>query len=395
MHSPDSEPALVGLTYGNFDLHRQGQTDQEKFKKRVEKTVRDSLPGIVGSADIISSNGKDIIRVRVPDLQIPRFRHGNNSSEGIGQGSGQSGDVIGEAGQGPGQGRGAGNMPGVDYIDAEYTVDELAAFVLKDLGLPYLRPKSKEELVSESIRFNDIRKKGPMSNLDKRRTILENLKQNARDGDPKFRNIKDDQLRFKTWETDTNPKSNAVILAMRDVSGSMGEFEKYISRSLYFWGVRFLRSKYDQVQIVFITHHTEAKEVDEHTFFAAGESGGTKVSPAYQLALDIMRKGYPSALWNRYPMHVSDGDNWGDADNNTCVELIDTMLKAEDCSAFGYFEVREGGQQSNSTLMNAFRNYPNPRLIKSTIGKREDVYPALSEFFDPKKQEGGARQASV
>ena len=72
---------------------------------------------------------------------------------------------------------------------------------------------------------------------------------------------------------------------MRDVSGSMGDFEKYISRAFYFWMVRFLRTKYSTVQIVFITHHTEAKEVDEETFFSLGESGGTRVSSAYQLCL--------------------------------------------------------------------------------------------------------------
>ena len=91
----------------------------------------------------------------------------------------------------------------------------------------------------------------------------------------------------------------------------MGEFEKYITRSFYFWMVRFLRQKYDHVRIVFITHHTEAREVDEDSFFKLGESGGTRVSSAYQLAVDVIKERFDPQFWNIYPFHFSDGDNWG------------------------------------------------------------------------------------
>ena len=90
---------------------------------------------------------------------------------------------------------------------------------------------------------------------------MENMKRNAAKGDPHFGGIKYDDLRFKTWENTIKYQSNAVMIAMMDVSGSMGEFEKYIARSFYFWMVRFLRTKYNNVKIVFISHHTEAKEV--------------------------------------------------------------------------------------------------------------------------------------
>jgi uncharacterized sporulation protein YeaH/YhbH (DUF444 family) len=92
---------------------------------------------------------------------------------------------------------------------------------------------------------------------------------------------------------------------MRDVSGSMGEFEAYICRSFYFWMLRFLRTKYTNTEIVFITCHTEAKEVDEHEFFAAGDSGGTRLSAAYKLALEIIEKRYNPREWNIYPFLCS------------------------------------------------------------------------------------------
>ena len=98
-----------------------------------------------------------------------------------------------------------------------------------------------------------------MANLDKKRTIMENMKRNAAKGKTKFADIKSEDLRFKVWDPTIKYQSNAVVIAMMDVSGSMGEFEKYIARSFYFWMVRFLRTKYNNVQIVFISHHTEAR----------------------------------------------------------------------------------------------------------------------------------------
>ncbi|MCL5256567.1 MAG: DUF444 family protein, partial [Chloroflexi bacterium] len=282
---------------------------------------------------------------------------------------------------GPGKGKQAGNEPGVDYYDAEITIDELAEMIFEDLSLPNLQQKSSPEMEAETVRFNDIRKTGPLGNLDKKRTILENLRRNAREGDPHFRDIHMDDLRYKTWTRDVVRETNAVVIAMRDVSGSMGEFEKYISRSFYFWMVRFLRKKYNNVKIVFITHHTEAKEVDEETFFQLGESGGTRVSSAYRLALDVIEQRYDPAHWNIYPFHFSDGDNWGDSDNRLCVELVQKLIGT--CNIFGYGEIQEGRRWSTSTLMSAFSSIKDDKFVAVTISDKKGVYPALQKFFKP------------
>ena len=143
-----------------------------------------------------------------------------------------------------------------------------------------------------------------------------------------------------------------------DVSGSMGEFKKYIARSFFFWMVRFLRTKYDNVEIVFISHHTEAKEVTEEQFFTQGESGGTVVSSAYQLALDIIRARFPPRDWNVYPFHFSDGDNYY-SDNEEAVRLADELI--ETCNLFGYGEIGEEG----AAVIAALRARCSP---SSTIG---------------------------
>ena len=150
------------------------------------------------------------------------------------------GDVLGKGpGKQGGQGKKAGDQAGSDYYEAELSVDDLAELIFEDLGLPDLRPKASQEIPTESVKFTEVRKKGPMSNLDKRRTIMENLKRNARKGQPVFGDITNDDLRFKVWEQETRPTSAAVVLAMRDASGSMGEFKKYITRSLFFWMKRW------------------------------------------------------------------------------------------------------------------------------------------------------------
>jgi len=217
-----------------------------------------------------------------------------------------------------------------------------------------------------------------MANLDKKRTIKENLKRNASHGDPTFHGINSDDLRFKVWEKTKLLQSNAVVIAMMDVSGSMGEFEKYIARSFYFWMVRFLRTKYNNVQIVFISHHTEAKEVTEEEFFHKGESGGTQVSSAYELALQIIKERFNPDDWNIYPFHFSDGDNlpW---DNDRCVQLVTRLMEL--CNIFGYGEIREGHYRSPSTLMSAYNKINDKKFNSVTISDKKEVYPALRKFF--------------
>ncbi|MCC7105076.1 MAG: sporulation protein YhbH [Chloroflexi bacterium] len=379
----------VTLSQNDWSLHRKGPIDQARHAEKVKEAIKGNLAGIVGEESIITADGGKIVKVPIRSLDLPHFRFNSGKRSHAGQGDGDSkvGDVIGQQPgqqQGPGRGKQAGQTPGIDYYEAEITVDELAALVFTDLGLPFLKPKGRQEIESETVRFNEIRRRGIMSNLDKKRTILENLHRNARAGHAGFYGVTNDDLRFKTWERDVKYETNAVVLAMRDVSGSMGEFEKYITRSFYFWMVRFLRTKYNQVRIVFITHHTEAREVDEDAFFNLGESGGTKVSSAYQLALEIVNERFNPTQWNIYPFHFSDGDNWGEVDNQRCLELVQLLL--ERSNVFGYGEIQEGGRRSLSSLMATFSSVKDPRFIGVTIAGKDEVYPALRKFFSPRDE---------
>src|SRR5213082_618349 len=365
----------MSVSQHDWSLHRKGQVDQERHKEKIREAIKKNLGDIVSEEGIILSDGKKMVRVPIRALDEYRFRFAPGRQQHAGQGNGKSkvGDVIAQEPR-PGKGKkgDAGKEAGYDYYEAEITMEELAAMSFEDLGLPNLEQKRQQELQTEAVRFTDVRKKGPLTNLDKKRTIMENLKRNASKGDPKFKDIKSDDLRFKVWEPTIRYQSNAVVLAMMDVSGSMGEFEKYIARSFYFWMVRFLRTKYNNVEILFISHHTEAKQVTEQEFFHKGESGGTKVSSAYQLALSIINERYSPADWNIYPFHFSDGDNMF-SDNRLCVELVNRLIEV--CNLFGYGQIKQGWYPAG-TLMSVYsQEIDNPKFVGVTIEEKEDVYP--------------------
>ncbi|HKX27117.1 MAG TPA: sporulation protein YhbH [Blastocatellia bacterium] len=379
----------MSVQRNDWSLQRKGVIDQERHKERIKDAIKKNLGSIVSNEAIILSNGRRTVKVPMRALDEYKFRFDYRKRKQVGQGDGNSkvGDVVGrENQQGQGQGAGeAGNSPGQDYYEADINIDEIAALIFEDLQLPYLEEKSKQSIQSKTTKFTEIRRVGALSNLDKRRTIMENIRRQAREkGHAKLGPIKKEDLRFKSWEEEIKYESNAVVMALMDVSGSMGEFKKYIARSFFFWMVRFLRTKYDNVKIVFISHHTEAKEVTEEQFFTQGESGGTVVSSAYKLALEIIEERYPPRDWNVYPFHFSDGDNYY-SDNEDAVKLADKLI--ETCNLFGYGEIGEEGmgtyRRSSGALLSIFsdRLKNQDRFIGVRIDDKEDVYPALKQFF--------------
>ena len=380
----------------DWSLQRKGIIDQERHQERVKDAIKKNLGSIVSNESIILSNGRKKVKIPMRALDEYKFRFDHTKRKHVGQGDGETkvGDVIGRENQpgqqGSGQGE-PGNEGGQDFYETEVNIDEIAALIFEDLQLPFLEEKAQKAVPARTTKFTEIRRVGAMSNLDKRRSMLENIRRNAREhGRAKVGGFKKDDLRFKSWEEDVRFESNAAIIAMMDVSGSMSEFKKYIARSFFFWMVRFLRTKYDQVKIVFISHHTEAKEVTEEQFFTQGESGGTVVSSAYKLALDIIDERFPSRDWNVYPFHFSDGDNYY-SDNDEAVGLADKLI--ERCNLFGYGEIGEEGggmyRRSSGALLSIFtdRIKKQARFIGVKIDEKEDVYPALKKFFGKQETE--------
>lgn len=370
------------ISQENWSLHRKGYQDQQRHMDKVKDAIKNNLPDLISEESIVMSNGRDVIKIPIRSLDEYKIRYNYDKSKHVGQGKGDSkvGDVVArEPGQGqkaPGQGKEAGDKAGKDYYEAEVSIEEVQNVLFKELELPNLQEKEVADITTEKIEFNDIRKKGLMGNIDKKRTILTAIKRNAMKGKAEIAPIHNDDLRFKTWDEVVKPESRAVVLAMMDTSGSMGNFEKYCARSFFFWMTRFLRSKYETVEIEFIAHHTEAKVVTEEEFFTKGESGGTICSSAYVKALELIKQKYNPVRYNIYPVHFSDGENMS-MDNEECMKLVQELMEIS--SMFGYGEVNQHSRYS--TLMNTYKKIDNPKFKHYIIKQKNDVYEALKSFF--------------
>lgn len=365
----------------DWSLHRKGHLDQSRHKEKVQEAIKQQMGDLIVDESIILSDGKKAMKIPIRSLEEFRFRFDYNKKNHTGQSNKkmQPGDILArEQGrkQGPGNGPGAGDEPGIDIYEAEITFDDLAAILFEELQLPNLDDKKRPLIAHDKPEFKDVRKKGLMSNIDKKRTLIESIKRQSLSGKQDKLRIIPDDLRFKTWETHPNFEANAVILAMMDTSGSMGQFEKYISRTFFFWMVRFLRKKYENVEMRFLAHHTEAKEVTEEEFFTRGESGGTRCSSVYQLALDIIERDYPPQHYNIYPVHFTDGDNIG-SDNARALNLMQKLVEVS--QVVGYGEILR--THYSSTLMSTLKRITDPKLRLVTIRDRNEVYGALKAVF--------------
>ncbi|NLR46531.1 sporulation protein YhbH [Priestia megaterium] len=368
----------------DWSLHRKGHDDQKRHQEKIKEAIKNNLPDLITEENIVMSNGREVVKIPIKSLDEYRIRYNYDKNKHVGQGDGDSkvGDVVardgsaGDGQKGAGKGQGAGDQAGEDYFEAEVSLMELQEALFAQLELPNLQRKESDQIVVEHIEFNDIRRTGLMGNIDKKRTMMSAYKRNAMTGKPAFHPIYPEDLKFKTWNEVIKPESKAVVLAMMDTSGSMGIWEKYMARSFFFWMTRFLRTKYETVEIEFIAHHTEAKVVSEEDFFSKGESGGTICSSAYRKALELINQKYDPNRYNIYPFHFSDGDNLT-SDNARCVKLVNELMKVS--NMFGYGEVNQYNR--HSTLMSAYKNIQDESFRHFILKQKSDVFHAMKSFF--------------
>jgi sporulation protein YhbH len=376
----------------DWGLSQRGLKDATRHRQKIKETIQKNIADIISDASIITRKKGQIVKVPIRGLKTYHFIHKREGSggTGIGQGEGKKGDIIGRQptqDRRPGQ---AGDQPGIDFLETEIDIEELIEMMLKDLGLPNLKKKALTETeIPKGWKFESIEKRGIVAHLDKKRTLKEAVKRTSafvgelvrktgkseeecqkalslakgdllgaekilQEGNlpgeaDSFIPLYSEDLRYRTLVRDVEYESNAVVLAMMDVSGSMGTMKKYLARSFFFWLVEFLKLTYSHVQIRFIAHTTEAKLVDEHDFFHKGESGGTFCYSAYDLATHLVETEYSPARWNIYPFHFSDGEDF---------EPMKTVVSAKrllelGVNMLGYGEI-QADAYSASVLMGAF-----------------------------------------
>src|SRR5438445_12041327 len=256
---------------------------------------------------MIGKKGKDLVSIPLPQIEVPQFRFGNKGSGGVGQGDGQVGQPIGQGPQEPGSA--AGDQPGGHILEVELTMEEMAQILGDELALPGIEPRGKKDIVRVRDRYTGIRQTGPESLRHFKRTFKRALKRQISSQtydpvDPIVVPIRSDK-QYRSWKEVRQPQSVAVIIYMMDVSGSMTDEQKEIVRIESFWIDTWLKAHYKGVETAYIIHDAAAQEVDEHTFYHPRESGGTKISSAYELCEKIIARRYPADEWNIYAFHFS------------------------------------------------------------------------------------------
>tara|TARA_R110002020_G_scaffold400982_1_gene611272 strand:+ start:1878 stop:3119 length:1242 start_codon:yes stop_codon:yes gene_type:complete len=396
-------------------------SDRVRHKKKIEKAIKESIRDVVAEESIIGQNGTKKIRIPVRGIKEYRFIYGvNEKNKTVGSGGSHDlkrGQKIGHkrAEKGKGQGTGkASNERGDQYYDVEISLEELAEYLFGDLELPDLERKNFRFVSQESIRRKGYRFKGIRPRLSKketlkrkirRRKIAEKIGTYDPESGERFPFHRDD-LKYHHIKPKIKENSSAVIFFLMDVSGSMSQDRKYLARSFFFLLYQFLNHRYEQVDVVFISHSTDAERVNEENFFKVATYGGTIISSCLDLELDIIEKEYHPNSWNIYSFYCGDGENWS-ADNEKCIDLFKAIKETSQLTAYceineHYSNFAEEGEEAvmpdgfpfpsfstwkNEDLENLWSKLTpicDNKFKKVMIGQTSHIWKAFSKLFGGK-----------
>ncbi|MCB9944722.1 MAG: DUF444 family protein [Geminicoccaceae bacterium] len=389
--------------YSEGDALRSDRSagDRKRHRDKLRRSIRDNIADIISEEAIIGRDRDRLIKVPIKGVKEYRFTFGDNQG-GVGTGNGETeqGQIVGQSGKNgkkPGE---AGDQPGEDVYETEISLEELVDIMFEDLELPDMERKILKEALSERVAKRlGYRKQGVRAHLDRKRTAKQRLKRQIAGGrataaassdaalrehsDGRFPFHKED-LTYRRLRLDTREESNAVVVCIMDTSGSMDRMKKYLARSFFFLLYQFVCTKYQKTEIVFIGHHSQAKEVTEDEFFHKGESGGTMISSGYNKALEIIQTRYHPAHWNIYAFHCSDGDNFS-SDNEATLRAATELCQI--CNLFGYGEIKPMGHHFyESSMLDQFEKLGQPNFQSVLIESREDIWPAFKSFMSKDRE---------
>ncbi len=356
--------------------------DRSRFRQIVRGSIRKNLRKFISRGEIAARAGKKKVSIPLPQIQLPRFTFGSNRGGGVGKGEGEVGEPVEGQGEGAGE---AGEQAGEHTIEVEVTLEELARILGDELELPNIEPRGRKQVTADVRRYKSIRRVGPESLRHFKRTFRQALKRQIASGtyDPDNPLVipEREDRRYRSFQIAEEPQSNAVIIYMMDVSGSMGTEQKEMVRITAFWIDTWIRSQYKNLEVRYIVHDATAREVDQHTFFHLKESGGTKISSALELAEGLIEQFYPPEDWNIYPFHFSDGDNWSGGDTEHCIRLLeDRLLPAVNQFSYGQVKSAYGSGQFKVDLDAHFGESP-PNLVTAEIPDRDGIMDAIRVFL--------------
>ena len=377
-------------------------SDRSRHRHKIEKAIKESIKDVVAEESIIGQSGKKKIRIPVKGIKEHRFVYGNNEeNKRVGSAQGKEvspGQRIGHRrkvkSEGEGDGK-AGNKPGEEMYEIEMSLEELAGYLFSDLELPELEKKSFKFTTQEKMKRKGKRPYGIRPRLSKKETIKQKIKRKkaaikAGSFDPENGErftFHESDLRYKHIAPVKKENTAAVVFFVMDVSGSMTKSKKFLARSFFFLLYQFLNHKYSSIDVVFISHTADAKEVNEDQFFTQVPNGGTLVSTGLKKVEEIIEKRYHPNNWNIYTFYCGDGDNWS-IDNEEAIEAFKRLKEIN--QAMCYTEI---GTESQYSDLQIFAGKADKRLwdlVKLAEGdnfkriklaKSKDVWPAFKKLF--------------
>jgi uncharacterized sporulation protein YeaH/YhbH (DUF444 family) len=399
--------------------------NRQRLLKRVDGQIKKALPDIIKGTnvkDLTSSNER--VKIPVKGIGEPQFTYdkdtGDKEMVHPGNKEYSEGDMIKKPKSGGGSGQGKGsNDPNV--TEDEFTVsisrEEFLDYFFAELELPDLVKNHLNSLVDFKQKRAGYSNYGNPSRLNITRSYKNSMARRMAVGlffDKKIKEIEEklktetdssiievlekelDKLRkmklsvsfmeevdlqYNNFEKIAVPVTSAVMFCIMDVSGSMGELEKDISKRFFMLLYMFLTKQYEKIEMVFVRHHTSAKEVSEEEFFNSKESGGTVVVTALELMAKIIGERYSDG-WNIYAAQASDGDVWDSSDANDCYKILDTDILSK-VQYMIYIEIcrsREGDLWNKySTLKNKHKNFEIGRI--NGVG---EIWKVFQDFFKKK-----------
>ena len=400
--------------------------NRQRFIRRYKSQIKKSVSDAINKRGVTDVDTGESITIPKKDLGEPVFHQGNGGvRDRVHPGNDQftPGDRINRppqgAGKGSGQGEASDSGEGEDDFVFSISKDEYLDLLFEDLELPNLEKNQLDKLIEYKTVRSGFCAEGVPANIDivkslqgsiaRRIAMTSSKRRELRECEQKLAELEADNLdhvneikalkaniedlkariakvpfidtfdlRYRNYAKEAVPTSKAVMFCLMDVSGSMDQATKDIAKRFYILLYLFLTRTYKEIDVVYIRHHTQAKEVDEHEFFYSQETGGTIASSALELMVEIVKDRYSASDWNIYGAQASDGDNWAD-DSPLCKKLLLDKILPQ-ARYFSYIEIT---QRAHQTLWHQYQEVAEQchhfamRHIKSV----EDIYPVFRELF--------------
>jgi uncharacterized sporulation protein YeaH/YhbH (DUF444 family) len=417
--------------------------NRQRFIRLAKDTIKESVVRSIRERTLSDVGGKQVVTIPMKRIAEPRLRHaaqgGDRDQVFPGNKEFVAGDTLPKpkSGQGQSGSKGAPDGEGEDDFRFTLSADEYLDILFDELELPDLaKAQLKDTALFKTFRAGHSTSGSP-SNLNLARTMRKSLARRISLKRPKsadFQAVEAEiaelesktdwtdedverlkaarakraefearskriayidpvDLRYNRFEKKPEPAAQAVMFCLMDVSGSMTEDMKDLAKRFFLLLHIFLSRKYDSVDLVFIRHTTEAKEVDEETFFNSRETGGTVVSTALAEMKRIVEERYPPDAWNIYAAQASDGDNYA-SDSQTCRQLMDEEILPI-CQYFAYVEVYDPRQAeiflSSLNVSDLWKDYQSVgeghrNFAMKRVFSKADVFPVFRQLFDASRK---------